>query len=121
VVTDASFVTEHSILLVEGHFQDDIFYVHRIGQPLQEKRETALRSIQQQVSHAAYTLPKATAIDDDDDDTSFVILQDVHMDQPRILQQLKGLFAVYENYSLDRLPLFVLMGNFCSPHAVSVR
>jgi DNA polymerase epsilon subunit 2 len=50
----------------------------------------------------------------EDDDEAFVVLSDVHLDQPRILQQLEGLFASYENYSPDRLPLFVLMGNFCS-------
>lgn len=115
VVTDASFVTEHSILLVEGHFQDGILHVHRLGQPLQESRETAIRSIQQQVSHPAYTLPKINT-----GDTSFVILQDVYADQPRVLQQLEGLLATFENHChLDRLPLFVLTGNFCSPHLVA--
>lgn len=121
IVTDASYVTEHSILLVEGHFQDGLLYVHRAGQPLQESRTAAIRSIQQQVSHPDYALPKSIAASDDDidDDSTFVILQDLYMDQPRVLQQLEGLFATYENYSVDELPLFVLMGSFCSPHLVS--
>jgi DNA polymerase epsilon subunit 2 len=67
--------------------------------------------MQQQLAHPFF----AKSITQDlDQEPMFVVLSDVHLDQPRVLQQLESLFASYENYSPSRLPLFVLMGNFSS-------
>jgi DNA polymerase epsilon subunit 2 len=114
-LTDASFLTEHSILLVEGQVRDGIVYVNRIGQPLQETREQAVRAIQQQVSHPAFVLPKHSSLDK----TPFFIFQDLYMDQPRVLQQLESALAYHERRAVELgdAPVFVFMGNFCSPHA----
>jgi DNA polymerase epsilon subunit 2 len=114
-LTDASFLTEHSILLVEGQVRDGIVYVNRVGQPLQETREQALRAIQQQVSHPAFVLPKLSSLDN----TPFFIFQDLYMDQPRVLQQLESVLAYHERRALELgdAPVFVFMGNFCSSHA----
>lgn len=114
VAIDGFFVTEHCILLVEGVFQDGVLFVDRLGHPLQESRELSLQSIRQQVSHPAYLSPKVSK---DFDSSTFVVLSDVHIDQPRILQELEGLFAKYENYDSHRMPCFILMGNFTSPTA----
>lgn len=126
VLTDGSFLTEHSMILVEGHVRDGVVHVHRIGQPLQETRALALRTLQQQVSHPAFAFP--ARIQKEQDRTTFCILQDVHMDQPRVVQQLECLFAYHEN-TLEGSsvtpaagqgpPIFVLMGNFCSPQALA--
>jgi DNA polymerase epsilon subunit 2 len=108
---DGFYVTEHCILLVEGSFQDDILYIHRLGHPLLETRKTSLAAIHQQISHPAYQLLRPRL---QHQDTSFVILSEVKMDQPRVLQQLEGLLASYESCSPFSMPLFVLMGNFSS-------
>ena len=112
---DGFFVTEFCILLVEGTYQNGIFYVSRLGQPLQEERQTSLHAIQQQLSHPYYQSTISSSSSSSLSLSPFVILSDVHMDQPRVVQQLESLFATYENYSIHRLPCFVLMGNFCSP------
>lgn len=113
---DGFFVTEQCILLVEGSFQDGLLFVHRLGHPLLETRADSLTAIQQQISHPAYSLPPGNnkPMMADDDDASFVFLSDLNLDQPRTLQQLEGLLATYESYSPNRLPCFVLMGNFSS-------
>jgi DNA polymerase epsilon subunit 2 len=111
VPVDGFFVTESCILLVEGTFQDEILYVQRMGHPLLETRETALKSIQQQVFHPSFALKPNNALESE---SSIVLLSDLHLDQPRVLQQLEGLLATYENYTPYRLPLFCLMGNFLS-------
>lgn len=114
VVVDGFFVTEHCIFLVEGSFHDGIFYVDRLAHPLQEKREVSLHSIRQQVSHPFYSPRKSYSIEGASTST-FIVLSDVYLDQPFVLQHLESLFASYENHSLHRLPCFILMGNFCSP------
>lgn len=112
VVIDGFFVTEQCILLVEGRFHDDMFLIDRLGHPLQETREISLQNIQQQVSHPLYASRK---ISNEINSSSFVVLSDVYLDQPRVLQQLESLFATYENFAIPRIPCFVIMGNFCSP------
>jgi len=124
VITDGSFVTEHSILLAEGHFQDGVLVVHRLGQPLPETRADSLAAIQQQVSHPYYstirTITKNKKLSSSVGETqqSFVILSDVQADHPRVMQRLEAILARYEkrvsadDNSDDALPLFVLMGPF---------
>jgi DNA polymerase epsilon subunit 2 len=109
-VVEGFFVTEGNILLVEGSFQDGILYAQRVGHPLLEERDASLSVIQQQVRHPAFTPP----YDPLESDAPMVLLSDVHLDQPRVLQQLEALFARYDTYEPSRLPLFCLMGNFCS-------
>jgi len=125
---DGFFVTEHCILLVEGSFQDGVLYAHRLGHPLLEKRADSLSAIQQQVSHPAFSSYRdydyaqhsnrsklgGGGFGVDEDSKSFVVLSDLYLDQPRVLQHVEGLLASYENYSPNRLPVFVLMGNFSS-------
>jgi DNA polymerase epsilon subunit 2 len=111
IAVDGFFVTESCILLVEGNFQDGILYVQRMGHPLLETRETSLKSIQQQVFHPSFALKNNTM---PESDSSIVLLADLHLDQPSVLQQLEGLLATYENYSPYRLPLFCFQGNFLS-------
>lgn len=105
---DGFYVTEHNILLVEGQLIDGRFYAHRLGQPLLETRKASLSAIQQHVSHPLYT-SKPTI-----EAHSLVILSDMHVDQPLVIQHLESILAGYENYSVDRLPCFVLCGNFSS-------
>ena len=121
MAVDGFYVTERCILLVEGTFLDGIFYVHRLGHPLLETRDDSLAAIQQQVAHPAFQrrvkagTAGANTSFDDDDDTAFVLVSDVQVDDTGVLQKLEGLFAAYENFSTDRLPVFILMGNFRGP------
>jgi DNA polymerase alpha/epsilon subunit B len=123
VVTDGSFITSHSIVLVEGHMQDGCMHVHRMGQPLPEPPAVSVRAIQQHVAgYCSRISTRNRSVQDNSDDdnkdedhSSFVLLQDVYLDQPRVVQNLEGLLAGYEKYSVDRMPSFVLMGNFNAP------
>lgn len=112
ITVDGFYVTEHNILLIEGRFIDGILYIDRLGHPLQEERQDSLKAIQQQVSHPFYQQNNDIEISEN---TSFVVVSDVYLDQPRVLQQLESLFAKYENFAINRIPFFVFMGNFCSP------
>ena len=98
VITDGSFVTEHSILLAEGHFQDGVLVVHRLGQPLPETRADSLAAIQQQVSHPYYSTIRTKKLSSSVVETqqSFVILSDVQADHPRVMQRLEAILARYE-------------------------
>lgn len=109
------FVTEHCILLCEGVVLDDIFYVTRLGHPLIEDRIDSVRAIRQHVTHPRFSLAPAM------DAPPMVVVSDVALDQPQNLQMLERLFCSYEHTSLSAMPLFVLMGNFCSTPAGNCR
>ena len=117
-VTDGSFITEHSILLVEGHFQDGLLFVHRLGQPLQETRDDALAAIRKQVSHPYFTDPYSRGESSFDvPQQSLLLLSDVQADHPLVVLQLEALLARYEALAAsdnDNMPAFVLMGPFSS-------
>jgi DNA polymerase epsilon subunit 2 len=46
-------------------------------------------------------------------ETSFVVLSDVHLDNPKIMTALKSVFSVYEDTE-TKPSLFILCGNFRS-------
>ena len=98
------YITELSILLTEGQYVDGLFYIHRIGQPLQETRVQSLQAIQKQVKHTLYDSKTVSSykIGNENESkistASFVVI-----------------FTKYESYDIEQLPCFILMGNFCSP------
>lgn len=47
-------------------------------------------------------------------ETSFIILSDLHLDNPKILAALRSVFSVYEEMDGVRPSLFILCGNFRS-------
>jgi len=108
---DDFYVTENSILLVEGIFQHEVLSVDRVGSPFVEQRQKSLQILQHQVRHTHYlpvSRPTRRA-------TSFAVLSDVHLDQPRVLNLLQCLFEEYGSYTKpSELPVFCLMGNFSS-------
>lgn len=105
------YLTENAILLVEATFHDEILSVKKVGPPFVEPRKKSLQNLQQQVRHPHF-LPCSNS---PKDDASFVVLSDVHLDQPRVLTMLEGIFRVYENEDdVSDLPVFCLMGNFSS-------
>jgi DNA polymerase epsilon subunit 2 len=114
------FLTEQAILLVEGYYHDGLFYVVRLGPPLPETRAAAVKHISQQVAHPWYSRGAsgegAVHLHDTGKQVSFVLLQDLHMDQPRVVQQFEGLLSALETKYHDAanaaVPMFILMGNF---------
>jgi DNA polymerase epsilon subunit 2 len=123
-VTEGWYVTPHSIVLAEGIFVDGLFYILRMGQPLPERRHDSLQAIRQHVAHPDYALPSsrphAVGGSHHLSDQSFVVLSEVHLDQPKVQQQLEALLAMYEKCNTDRFPTFILMGNFSSAWTTTV-
>ena len=137
-VTNHSYVTEHSILLVEGQFHDGVLTAHRIGPPLQESRASALDAIQKQVAHPHFQTPRrrrralakhhvhvnneSPLQQQQKQEPAFVIVSDIPTDHPRALQQWEALLARYERQAHDDpaapLPLFVILGPFYSGPSV---
>ncbi|CAB9527422.1 polymerase epsilon subunit 2 [Seminavis robusta] len=117
-LVESCFVTENSILLVEGTFVNgsDILEAHRVGSPpFLEERESCLNLLKKQVRHAHFQ-PSTT-----NNDFSLVVLSDVHLDQPSVLASLENLFQTVQekhDQSTDEPLVFCLMGNFASsPYA----
>jgi len=107
---DDTYITENSILIVEAIFEDGILKVETVGGPLVEERQRTMQRLQQQVRHP-YFLPCSSQFERD---ATFVVLSEVHLDQPRVLIMLENLFNRYEKRKPADLPVFCFMGNFSS-------
>lgn len=120
ILTDG-FVTEHCIMLVEGEMVDDVLRVHRMGNPIVETRERSLSVMGHQTNlfSSLSTLRKVQELQQQErlhgPEGMFVILSDVHLDKPIVQDKLSVLLEGYKDW--DPLPIFVLMGNFCSTPA----
>jgi DNA polymerase epsilon subunit 2 len=55
---------------------------------------------------------KVSELEKQASDAMFVILSDVHLDKPNVMEKLKALFDGYQY--VDPLPLFIFIGNFSS-------
>ncbi|KAJ1650181.1 DNA-directed DNA polymerase epsilon, subunit B [Dispira simplex] len=109
--------TENCLVLVEGVYQDNVFKVEALGLPPAEPARMTYRhfpktnffggppSLQDRVV--------LQQIQDDHSDASLVILSDVWLDRPAVLDKLKIMFQGFD--ALPIVPLaFVLMGDFSS-------
>lgn len=106
-ISDDSYVFDYSILLVEGHVHNSVFQVLRVGQPLPEPRRSALKAIQQHVTHSFFQCKSVGT-------GNVVILRDVDFQDP----QLEGLLAALEVQQEECL--IIIMGKF-NAEAVSER
>lgn len=117
VLTDG-FVTEHSIMLVEGEMLDNVLQVHRMGNPIVETRNQAMKILGLTMNHfsSLSTLGQIQDLQVQERihgvEGMFVILSDVHLDNSTVLEKLMTLLRGFQR--MDPLPLFVLMGNFTS-------
>ncbi|CAM9757558.1 unnamed protein product [Phaeothamnion confervicola] len=112
----AGMFTEHSVVVVEGEMVDGVLRVHMMGLPPPEAREETLsvlghtdlfgRGVTPQQQTRLAELGRRAA------DAMFVILSDVHLDRPDVLDKLRALFRGFAGLSPP--PVFVLMGNFTS-------
>lgn len=108
VLGDAFFVTEESIVLVEGIFDDGLFHVETLGPPCLERRLDTVNMLRQQVSH-----PMVNGKESSIDEGSMVVFSDCCLDQPAVVQNLEGLLARFES-TPEAAPLLVFMGNLSS-------
>eukprot|EP00004_Rigifila_ramosa_P018738 TRINITY_DN4696_c0_g1_i2.p1 TRINITY_DN4696_c0_g1~~TRINITY_DN4696_c0_g1_i2.p1 ORF type:complete len:337 (-),score=60.37 TRINITY_DN4696_c0_g1_i2:182-1192(-) len=111
--------TDMSLVLAQGQLVDKTFVVSVLGQPPLELREDSLQG----VGHldffggAASKQEAATVLELEREfgDQSVVVVSDVHLDNPRVLELLRRLFQAYETAgSSERPHAIVLCGNFCS-------
>jgi len=118
-VLSDGYICESCIVLVEGEYLDDILHVYKIGHPPTESRLDTIQSIGYAKLDIFGTMPSESEFAKTRNeelihgiDGMFVILSDVHLDNPEVMEKLKTLFqGFYDNHIL---PLFVFIGNFTS-------
>ncbi|RKP37233.1 DNA polymerase alpha/epsilon subunit B-domain-containing protein, partial [Dimargaris cristalligena] len=114
--------TENSFVLVEGLYEDGLFHAEAIGLPPPEPaRVTKAQFTKTNFFGGPPEIQDASIlqqIQDEFAEASIVILSDVCLDSPAVLNKLKALFRGFEASSI---PLaFVLCGNFSAePFVIS--
>ena len=118
VLTDG-FITENCIVLVEGEMVDGTLHVLRMGNPIVETRHDSRDTIglaNSDLFQSMSTMAELDKLGEQEEehgpDGMFVVMSDVHLDKPSVLEKLETLFEGFQE--MDPLPIFVLMGNFCS-------
>jgi len=118
VLTDG-FITENCIVLVEGEMVDGVLQVHRMGNPIIESRLDAMDNIgllNSDIFGSMSSLSELEKLREQEfqhgPEGMFVILSDVHLDRPVVMEKLERLFEGFQDMS--PLPIFVFMGNFTS-------
>lgn len=128
------FYTEGSIVIVQGEYRsgnasklstninlhsDRIFYVEEIFLPPAEKRINSLKSIgliggeifgEELLKSHHYERMKNMELSTEDQ--LVVIISEIHLDKPHVLNALKKVFEGFEANEIT--PLYVLIGNFFS-------
>lgn len=118
-VLNGGYITENCVVLIEGEIMDGILHVHNISNPTCENRLDAINIIGLQSCDIFNAIPsyseliKMRALENEHcKEAMFVILSDVHLDNPHVLSKIDKLFCGF--VGLVPLPVFVFMGNFCS-------
>ena len=117
VLTDG-FIAENCIVLVEGEMVDGVLHVHRIGNPIIEERLESLDNIglqQADIFGCMQTIAQVEGIreQEQEHDGMFVILSDLYLDKPGVIERLEFMLDKYQEMEGD-MPVFVFMGNFTS-------
>jgi DNA polymerase epsilon subunit 2 len=109
--------TEGCIVLVEGRLSPDgdAFLVANLGLPPPEPRAQTL-SLMRRLEHLGVAPlgreeTRLRAMCDETEEGMFVVLSNVHLDDPRVMEALRALFA---GFDASAPTLFVLCGNFTS-------
>ncbi|GAA5874227.1 hypothetical protein JCM1840_000608 [Sporobolomyces johnsonii] len=117
---ESGLFTEGSFVLVDGDYtHDSIFKVAEMGHPPSERRDEAMKI---HGHHDFLGVGALSAAEEADlilaeqspaHETSFIILSDLHLDNPKILAALRKVLGVYNDMDEKSIPrLFVLCGNF---------
>lgn len=114
--------TENCIVIAEGTYSDGVFRANTLGFPPPEPRQRSLEAFMG-VNFFGGTLPmqqqQMMSIEIENEGAMFVILSDVWLDKPVVMDKLRVLFEGYSQ--MDPTPIaFVFMGNFHSePYGTS--
>lgn len=109
--------TESCFVLAEGTYDDDIFHITAMGFPPAEPSKITRKQFGNMnfFGGPSPTCAKASTklknMEKDNTDAMFVFLSDVYLDQPRVMDKLRTMFAGYSSMPPS---LFVLCGNFNS-------
>lgn len=109
--------TESCFVLAEGTYDDDIFHVTAMGFPPAEPSKITRNQFGSVnfFGGPSQTCAKASSklkdMEKENTDAMFVILSDVYLDQPRVMDKLRTMFT---GYSTMPPSLFILCGNFNS-------
>ncbi|VDH92705.1 DNA polymerase epsilon subunit 2 [Mytilus galloprovincialis] len=111
--------TENCFVLAEGWYEDKIFHINAFGFPPPEPAKTT-RSYFGNINffggfgnQCAKASSKLRQIEQDNEDAMFVFLSDVWLDQVKVMEKLRILFAGYADFPPT---CFILCGNFLSSH-----
>jgi len=114
--TSYGLFTENSIVIAEGVYEDEVFAARTLAMPPSEPRATSIQSIGALnyfggVSNAG---EQATLgrIEIEDEGAMFVVVSDVWLDKPIVIERLRQMFDGYS--TMEPPPIFVFMGNFLS-------
>ncbi|GBG26478.1 DNA polymerase epsilon subunit B [Hondaea fermentalgiana] len=119
--TGAGLLTEGSIVLVEGELRDGVLVADNIMSPPMEERQASMAAhgnldfVRGGDPHSESALESMVRLEAAREDAAFVIVSEVHLDDPTVLANLRRMLQTYEELDDEDLPtLFALMGNFCS-------
>eukprot|EP00968_Pinguiococcus_pyrenoidosus_P009585 scaffold743_cov267-Pinguiococcus_pyrenoidosus.AAC.24 len=107
-------ITERCVVMAEGEIVDGTFCVETIGFPPPESREET-RKASGYINLFGFTPQQEREMQELElraTDTMFVVLAEVHLDKPLVLDKLRTMFKGYSQ--VTPFPIFVLMGNFTS-------
>ncbi|GMF38204.1 unnamed protein product [Phytophthora fragariaefolia] len=112
--TDGLF-TINCVVLVEGEVIDDVLHVQSMGFPPPESKGASLEILggidPLGVEVSAQQREQIRALEASDHHATFIVLSDVHLDDPQVMNKLDELFQGLESVQPT---LFILMGDFMS-------
>ncbi len=115
-VTTPGMFTENCIVLTEGEMVDGQFRVKIMGFPPPQQRTESLEAIGTfdlfRTGITPQNWAKMQELEQQANDDMFVIVSDVHLDRPQVLEKLREMFEGFSG--MPQLPLFVLIGDFTS-------
>jgi DNA polymerase epsilon subunit 2 len=111
------FYTEGSVVVVQGELvSKGLFRVNEIALPPAEMRSTTLTAVGINDVFGSGFRPQHVQqmqeLEESADHHLIVVLSEVHLDKPHVLEKLKQILAVYEENGLE--PLYVFIGSFFS-------
>lgn len=103
-----------SIVIVEGELVNGVFRVDFMGFPPAEERNVCLNAMGLVDTFGNDTRPNQILhleeMERNSIDTTFIIMSDLQLDRPNVIEKLQQVFEGYEQIS--PAPLFILMGSF---------
>uniref|UniRef100_A0AAV1UIC8 DNA polymerase epsilon subunit n=1 Tax=Peronospora matthiolae TaxID=2874970 RepID=A0AAV1UIC8_9STRA len=114
VYTDGIF-TVNCVVLVEGQVMDDVLHVQSMGFPPPETKEASMDVLggidPLGVEVSMQQREQMKTLEASDHHATFIVLSDVHLDDPNVTTKLDELFQGLESVQPT---LFILMGDFMS-------